>query len=192
MIKFKYVLSSLLIATMPLFSSGGYDNGTPAGKGMIDIDLTLNPGDVIDYGQSYIVWGYGITEDLDFHGYVSHEANGTNQIYYGLMYRFVNKDWIDLSTAIGPRHRDGETHAVFPQLLYTFKLKDNYEIAGSVTNIYDMTDNENLGQSHDIALRIPITFEFTKNYFKSLKFSIGVFRGVGNNAYPTYSFDMKF
>ena len=72
------------------YASGGYDNGTPAGKGNLDIDITINPGNRIDYGQSYLVCGYGLTEHLDFHGYVSQDAKGINQIYYGLMYNFYS------------------------------------------------------------------------------------------------------
>lgn len=84
------LLLTLITLGSAAYASGGYDNGTPAGKGHLDLDFTINPGNQIDNGQSYIVWGYGITEKLDFHGYVSHEDNGTNQIYYGLMYNFIS------------------------------------------------------------------------------------------------------
>ena len=63
-------LLTFVIFTSAAYASGGYDNGTPAGKGRLDLDFTLNPGNQIDNGQSYIVWGYGITEKLDFYGYI--------------------------------------------------------------------------------------------------------------------------
>ena len=54
-----------------LFGSGGYDHGTSAGKGNLDISLTWNPFGYFEQGQSYMVLGYGITNRLDLHGYFS-------------------------------------------------------------------------------------------------------------------------
>ncbi len=183
---------TLLLLHLTLSASGGYDHGTPAGDGNIDIDITINPGDYFDEGQSYLVWGYGITENDDFHGYVSHEAGGTNQIYYGWMHRFFAREWLDLSTAIGLRHREGKTNTFLPQLLYTFKLPHGFDIGGSIVNVYNITDAENLGVAYDILLRIPVTFDFAQKHFKSLKFTLGLFRSAGGNTHPTYSVDMKF
>lgn len=174
-------------------ASGGFDNGTPAGEGKWDIDVTINPGDVIDYGQSYLVWGYGLTDTLDFHGYASHEAGGTDQIYYGLMYNFYSNDYMDLSTAAGARHRLGITDALFPQLLFTIKLAGNFEIIGSFVNVYNTTDGYNRGLARDVGLRIPVPRDFTPSYFEDIRFTIGAFNAVGSNKWhPTYSVDFSF
>ena len=174
-------------------ASGGYDNGTPAGKGNWDFDLTINPGDMIENGQSYVVWGYGLTDHLDFHGYASHEAGGTNQIYYGLMYNFFSNDWIDLSSAVGFRHRLDVTDTFFPQVLYTVKLPNNFDIIGSAVNVYNTTGGYNRGVALDVALRIPVSIEFTPSFVRDIKFSVGAFRPVsGKNWYPTYSVDFRF
>ena len=146
---YKYLRSGLLLAFAAFLStnlalaSGGYDHGTPAGRGNLDLDFTLNPGNAFDDGQSYIVWGYGLTEKLDFHGYVSHEADGTNQAYMGLMYNFYSNDWLDLSTAIGFRQREDITDIFLPQLLYTVKLPNEFDIIGSAVSVYNLTDNDN-------------------------------------------------
>lgn len=144
--KFIFTVAISLAFACPAYASGGYDNGPPAGAGNLDIDVTINLGDLYNggprelynKGQSYLVWGFGLTNRLDFHGYVSHEAAGTNQIYYGLMHNFVSNDSVDLSTAFGARHRLKQVDALFPQLLYTFKLPEHFEIAGSFTNVYDI------------------------------------------------------
>ena len=174
-------------------ASGGYDHGTPAGKGKWDIDVTINPADAIKNGQSYVVWGFGLTENLDFHGYVSHEVGGTNQIYYGLMQNFYSNDHLDLSTAIGPRHRQNKIDIFFPQLLYTIKLPNDYEIIGSFTNVYNLTNKNNLGMARDVALRIPINLSFAPSYIENIHFTIGAFSGVGLGKWnATYSIDLSF
>ena len=174
-------------------ASGGYDNGTPAGKGNWDIDITINPADMIENGQSYLVWGYGLTDNLDFHGYVSHEAGGTDQVYYGLMYNFYSNDWLDLSTALGVRHRLDVTDAYLPQLLYTIKLAEGFDVIGSAVNVYNMTDGYNRGVALDVALRIPVSIEFTPSFVRDVKFSLGAFRGAGGSKWnPTYSVDFRF
>lgn len=184
---------ALLVSGSLAFASGGYDNGTPAGKGNWDVDITINPNDMIENGQSYLVWGYGLTDHLDFHGYVSHEAGGTDQIYYGLMYNFYSNDWLDLSTAAGARHRLDQTDAFFPQVLYTVKLPDGFDIIGSAVNVYNATEGYNRGVTLDIALRFPISLEFTPSFARDIKFSIGAFRGVNGTKWnPTYSVDFRF
>lgn len=180
-------------STPILMASGGYDNGTPAGKGNLDLDLTWNPFDMFEKGQSYVVWGYGITDKIDFHGYLSHETQkNMNQIYWGFMGNFFQNEWLDLSTAYGVRHREGEKHSYFPQLLYTFKLPSTYEVAGSVVNVYDHSDAENLGVTYDMAVRIPFSFTWLPSMIKESKISLGAFRSTGGTTYPTYSIDLKF
>ena len=186
------VLSFLFLSPW-LMASGGYDNGTPAGKGNLDLDLTWNPLNMFEKGQSYVVWGYGITDKIDFHGYVSNETQtNKNQLYWGFMGNFFQNDWLDLSTAYGIRHREGEIHSYFPQLLYTFKMPSSYQVAGSVVNVYDHSDAENLGVTYDVALRVPLSFTWLPSTIKETKFSLGVFRNAGGTTYPTYSVDFKF
>jgi len=173
-------------------ASGGYDNGTPAGEGKLDIEITLNPGDIVDKGQSYIVWGYGLTNTLDFHGYVSHEAGGSDQIYYGLMYNCYSNATLDLSTAIGARHRQKLINLYAPQLLYTIRLFQDYDVIGSMVNVYDTDQNLNRGITYDIAFRIPFKESLTPSFIKDAKLAIGAFRGLSGNIYPTYSIDLRF
>jgi len=174
------------------YASGGYDNGTPAGKGHLDLDFTINPANKVDNGQSYVVWGYGITDKLDFHGYLSHEANGTDQVYYGLMYNFLSNKKLDLSTAFGLRHRDSKTDLIFPQILYTVKLPRDFDIIGSSVLVYNTDDNTSLGLTFDIAFRIPVPKKFTPSFIRDIKFAIGAFRGTGDKWLPTYSIDFRF
>ena len=193
MLKRLLLLSYLGLSSPFLMASGGYDNGTPAGKGNLDLDLTWNPLDIFEKGQNYVVWGYGLTDKVDFHGYISHETvSSTNQIYCGFMGNFFQNEWLDLSTAYGMRYRDNEKHSYFPQLLYTFKLPTSYEVAGSVINVYDHSDAENLGLSYDMALRVPFSFSWLPSMIKESKFSLGVFRTAAGTTYPTYSVDFKF
>ena len=60
---------------IPLFGSGGYDHGTSTGKGQLEIDFTWNPFNIIEFGQSYLVIGYGLTGRLDVHGYYSRQTD---------------------------------------------------------------------------------------------------------------------
>ncbi|HID36545.1 MAG TPA: hypothetical protein EYP39_04095 [Ghiorsea sp.] len=137
----------MLLAPWTTWASGGYDNGTPAGEGKIDIELTWNPSNIVEDGQSYVVWGYGLTDRLDFHGYISHEARGTDQIYYGLMYNFFQHRVINLSTAIGLRHRKGLLNMFAPQLLFTLKLVNNFDLIGSAVHVYDLNNDHPRGMT---------------------------------------------
>ena len=51
-----------------LSGSGGFDNGTSTGKGKIQLDLTWNPFNYWDKGQSYAVLSYGVFQRIDIHG----------------------------------------------------------------------------------------------------------------------------
>lgn len=189
--KLYYILIALFLGTTVL-ASGGYDNGTPAGKGNLDLDFTINPGNVFENGQSYVVWGYGLTDRLDFHGYVSQDAMGTYQIYYGVMYNFFSNRHLDLSTAFGLRHLRGNTDIIFPQLLYTIKLSQGYDIIGSSVLVYRVDQEKGLGVTFDIAFRIPVPEKFTPSFARDIKFAIGAFRGVSRRWLPTYSIDFRF
>jgi hypothetical protein len=174
------------------WAAGGYDQGTPAGRGNLDLDVTLNPGDRVKNGQSYVVWGHGLTDRLDFHGYLSHEAGGTDQVYYGLMLNVFSGSWLDLSTAVGLRHRDGETHGLFPQLLYTVKLPRDFDLIGSVTRVRNTSTGRSGYPTLDVALRIPLPDTWRPGLAKSWKLDLGVFRNSAGAWNPTYSVDFKF
>ncbi|HMZ01566.1 MAG TPA: hypothetical protein PLW24_19110 [Burkholderiaceae bacterium] len=181
-----------LTACGACWAAGGYDQGTPAGRGNLDLDFTLNPGDRVKNGQSYVVWGYGLTDRLDFHGYLSHEAGGTDQIYYGLMLNVFGGPWLDLSTAVGLRHRDGDTHLLFPQLLYTIKLPRDFDVIGSVTRVRNNSTGRSGLPTLDVALRIPLPDDWRPSLAKSWKLDLGVFRNSAGSWNPTYSVDFKF
>ncbi|MEE2858195.1 MAG: hypothetical protein VX820_00580 [Candidatus Neomarinimicrobiota bacterium] len=175
-----------------MMGSGGFDHGTTVGKNKLQMDLTLNPFDVIDFGQTYVVVSFGLEDDFDLHGYFSHHANGTNQFYYGGMSRFMEKKYLDLSTAIGVRHTDFRIDIFFPQILYTIKM-NKFNIGGSFVNVAILRSFENLGTTFDIAIFFPIEKLSKKVLFiEKIELGMGFFRNLGRNIYPTYSVDMKF
>lgn len=175
------------------FASGGYDNGTSAGQGKLDLEFTLNPGNYFEEGQSYVVWGYGLSDSLDFHGYFSNEANGTNQIYAGLMYMFFSNETVDLSTALGFRQRKNVTDIFFPQLLYTIRLPQNFDVIGSIVNVYNLTGEHNRAEAFDVGLRIPVPDSLTPATLRDVKLTLGAFRATGRSDWlPTYSVDVRF
>ena len=157
----------LVIFVSMVWASGGYDHGTSTGKGKIQIDLTWNPFNYFENGQSYVVFGYGITNRLDIHGYYCDHGNyhnGVNSYYYGLFYQFFNSKYIDLATAIGKRKMmDLEFgHFFFPQILYNIKLGKDFTIGGSLVSVGTKSESlfakkENKWLTFDIALFIPIT-----------------------------------
>ena len=176
-----------------LFATGGYDNGSAVGKGNLQLDFTLNPADIVPYGQSYITWNYGLSDSIAFHGYASHEANGVNQIYYGIKYTFFENDSWDLSTAAGIRqHELSGAYLYLPQLLYTYKLPKGYDIGGSIVSVYHLRSSSFYGITSDIAFRIPIKLPWLKEHVESTKLAIGAFRNATGKLYPTYSIDIKF
>ena len=113
----------LILFVNTVWSSGGYDHGTSTGKSKLQIDLTWNPFNYFENGQSYIVIGYGITNRLDIHGYYcdhSNYNNGVDSYYYGLFFQFLDSKYLDLATAFGKRKMTNleYDHFFFPQLLY--------------------------------------------------------------------------
>ena len=192
-----------------LIASGAYDNGTSTGKGKIQIDLTLNPFNYFEYGQSYIIVSYGFSEKFDLHAYYCDHGNyrnGVNSYYYGLFYQFLDTKYLDLSTAIGTRKMDhlNYNHIFFPQILYNLKLKNYYTIGGSVVSVIDSRDpilgkSSNNWVTVDIALFIPITKYFSKiKQINEIKLGLGTFLPGFDKDYfpkamlPTYSIDIKF
>ena len=185
----------LICFSSSLFSESGYDHGTSAGKGNFDFAITINPFKKIDYGQSYVIFGYGINDKLDFHGYLSHQESNNYNHYLGLMYQFVDKEYFDLSTAFGIRsyNYQNNKHYFFPQILYSFHLTDKTSIRGSFVNLRDYSlINNSLGIAKDIALKHLIF----KNKSLIIMLSLGSFspvlwQPISGNWHPTYSFDIS-
>jgi len=185
-----------------IFSSGGYDHGTSTGKGLLELDLTWNPFDLIEFGQSYIVVGYGLTDNLDVHGYYAHQIDKEDNYYYGLFYQFIDTKYLDLATAIGRRHykiSDIED-LFFPQLLFNFKVSKNFTIGGAFVNIQRITNRKlkSRGEAFDIAIYIPLSGVVKlPKFIHELKLALGIFNpGVfepyHGNYLPTYSIDITF
>lgn len=199
-----------------LWASGGFDHGTATGKGKLQIDLTWNPFNYFENGQSYVVFGYGITNKIDLHGYYADHGNyknGVDSYYYGIFYQFVDSRYIDLATAIGKRKMMDLNYSniFFPQILYNIKLGKDYTIGGSLVIV--RTDKESLfvrtknkWLTIDVALFIPLTKYFHKiKQIDEVKIGLGAFLPGFNNNYlseailstfsqamlPTYSIDIK-
>ena len=196
-----FIILSLAVA--PLFPSGGYDHGTSTGKGLWELDFTWNPFNLFEQGQSYIVFGYGVTERMDVHGYYSIHTEGFHTYYAGLFFQFLRSEKVDLATAAGMRinGENNNNDLFFPQLLYTIKLKDGYSVGGSFVNIVSEVNQsvESMPLAMDVALFIPLSrYLSLPDTVKDLKLGIGLFNPVTNSMIepgefiPTYSIDIKF
>jgi hypothetical protein len=185
-----------IILFTPVFGSGGYDHGTAAGKNNWDISLTWNPFKYFKHGQSYIVLGYGLTDKMDIHGYISDSNDYSTNYYAGLSYQFFKSKRLDISTAIGLRKYvdSSTTHLFLPQLLYTYRINNIIKIAGSFVNIKNQDiNNKNLGFATDVFL----IFKVYENNKYNVDFTFGAFKPViwkpdEGSWYPTYSVDFKF
>ena len=178
-----------------LFGSGGYDHGTSAGKGNFDISLTWNPLGYFEQGQSYMVFGYGITKRFDFHGYFSSKNIKDGNYYAGFSYQFYKSSRFDFSTAIGIRKyvNNSITHIFTPQLLYTIHLNNRMDIGGSLVDIR----SQNLKESLGVALDLFLKYKIFENLKYKIELSVGGFNPVSwkpkyGDWYPTYSIDIKF
>ena len=186
----------LLIAATTLFASGGYDNGTSTGKGKFQLDLTWNPLNKIDFGQTYFVMSYGLTNKLDVHGYISNHADNYQTWYGGIFYQFFRSKKLHLATAIGIRKRFNRNRIdVFtPQLLYTVNLTDRIYIGGSFVDVRSQNLDNKYGTSIDIGVFYRLKYQ-TKN-IESISISFGGFHPAtwnpGTFFLPTYSIDIKF
>ena len=198
----KRIIILLLISSTQIFPSGGYDHGTSTGKGQLELDFTWNPFDLIEYGQSYIVVGYGLTDYFDIHGYFAHQTNKNDNYYAGLFYQFIDTKYIDLATAVGVRkYTDSKTLDIFaPQLLFNFKVHKKLAIGGAIVDIKRNIDNElkHKGTAFDIAFLVPLSnvIELPK-FITEIKLVFGVFNpGVFDSEHgellPTYSIDITF
>ena len=179
-----------------IFGSGGFDNGTATGRGKLQLDLTWNPFDKIEFGQTYVIGSYGITDRFDFHGYISRHPGPYYTWYGGLFYQFYKSKKLDLASAVGIRKRFDEkgAHIFAPQLLYTGKITDKICIGGSVLNIRNYESSENYGLTFDIALGYKIPFQSEK--VESISINFGGFHPAtwepDTYFLPTYSIDIKF
>jgi len=209
LLRLSYRISLIFLLSISIaLSSGGFDHGTSTGKNKIQIDLTWNPFNYFKYGQSYIVLGFGITDNLDIHSYFSDHGQyhkGVNSYYYGLYYQFLETKYLDLSTAIGKRKMDDLNyyHIFFPQFFYNIKIKKGYTVGGCIVNVKKENNqltkiSNNDWMAFDIAIFIPLTKYFERyTFIEELKFGIGAFTtGLNNNRnihgpIPTYSIDIK-
>jgi hypothetical protein len=189
----------LLLLPICLTASGGYDNGTATGKGQFQIDLTWNPFDWIDFGQTYIVMSYGLTHRLDVHGYFSHHTGGYQTWYGGIFYQFLKTKKLDLATAVGIRRRFDQnwTHIFAPQLLYTLRGSDRISVGGSWVKIKGekIKDKpENIGTAVDVGVFYKLKYE--SNRIESVSIGVGGFHPATwkpeTYFIPTYSVDIKF
>lgn len=189
-------LTCLLLIYSVVFGSGGFDNGTATGKGKFQIDLTFNPFDKYEFGQTYSIMSYGITENFDVHGYISRHNGPFYTWYGGFFYQFHKSHKIDLATAIGIRKRfdDTWTHIFSPQILYALNITEKIKIGGSLVNVYNYTTKNNYGLTYDIALGY--TIQFKDSILESISINVGGFHPVtwSPDTYflPTYSLDFKF
>ena len=183
-------------------ASGAYDKGTSAGKGIFEINLTLNPYGIISYGQDYVILNYGLTDYMDFVTYYSSHQNGTKSAYWGLFYQFVDNNIIDLGTAFGARktfNKQNGYDLFFPQLLYNFKLPKDYTIGGSIVSVYGKEEKYfNRGYTVDITFYKPVkSIKRISKKVVDAHFGFGVFKNTQmdfdlDKLYFQYSIDIKF
>jgi len=192
--------SLLIFLSNSVYASGGYDNGSSIDKGNIGIDLTWNPFNHWEKGQSYAGISYGITNKLNLHGYYSIPAKGKDNYYIGIFYQFIKYKYLDLATAIGIRNYNPkfEKHLFGPQLLYSIHPLNKISIGGSIVAIRNIKNNYKLiGTTIDIGLILPIlkNNKINKGIY-SIDFTIGAFKPIlwkpdKGLWHPTYSFDFK-
>ena len=205
----KTKLLTLLLPIL-LMASGGYDHGTSAGKGNWDISLTWNPFNYFEQGQSYAIFGYGLTNRLDIHGYYSYTHKGNDNYYGGFSYQFYKSKRIDLSTAIGVRkyRKESTTHIFLPQLLYTIRLNERIGIGGSFVDVRSASLFDNSTRDKDTStgsvqgkLGVAKDVFLMVNIYENEKYKIDITAGgfspvlwepKSGDWYPTYSIDIKF
>ncbi len=198
----KNIIIIILVSVVPIFSSGGYDHGTSTGKGQLELDFTWNPFDLIEFGQTYIVIGYGLTNYLDIHGYYAHQTDNDDNYYYGLFYQFIDTKFLDLATALGRRQyiRSDIHDLFFPQLLFNIKVGKDFTIGGACVDIHRIINNtlKFRGTAFDVAIHIPLSGVVKlPKFVHELKLALGIFNpGVfepdHGNYLPTYSIDITF
>ena len=196
----KYIKKIILIIIFVLpsltFASGGYDNGTATGKGKFRLDVTWNPFNQFDFGQTYAVISYGITNRLDVLGYISDHAGTYGTWYGGIFYQFLDTKRLDLATAVGIRRRFNMdwTHVFLPQLLYTAQITKRIHIGGSFVDIRNHKSGGRYGTAIDVGVFYRLNYE-TK-WIKSISIGLGGFHPATwepkSFFLPTYSFNFEF
>ena len=192
----KIILVTLFFLPCWAWGSGGYDNGTATGKGKFQLDLTWNPFDRFDFGQTYGVMSYGITNKIDVHGYIAHHSDGYQTWYGGLFYQFLNMKRLHVATAIGIRRSFDEnwSHLFAPQLLYTAFITESLYTGGSFVNVRNQSSDVNYGTTVDVGVFYRLQFKTER--IQSISIGVGGFHPVTwtPNTYflPTYSIDFKF
>jgi hypothetical protein len=180
-------------------ASGAYDKGTATGRGKNEFSITLNPFGIIPYGQNYAVLSYGLSNKTDIVTYFSSHQDGTKSLYIGGFYQFINSKHIDLASALGLRYTNNKNWDIFvPQLLYTFKLTNNYSIGGSIVKVIEGDNFIDKGNAIDITFYSPINFLKKLNpIIEEVYFGIGTFKNTSQKIYKDdlyfhYSIDFIF
>ena len=192
------VFYSLIVSTNMVYASGAYDKGTAAGKGNFELNLTINPFNLVSYGQNYGVLSYGIHDWVDIVFYYSMHKNRTQSYYFGGFYQFLKNNKIDLGTAVGIRKTTNKASDLFfPQLLYNIKFANNFTIGGSFVHVLDMKDKlKNKGLAIDITLFTPLpTLKKLSPKIIEAYIGLGVFKNTSmdigrDKLYLQYSLDM--
>ena len=191
---------SLIVSSNVVYASGAFDNGTAAGKGNFELNLTINPFNLVSYGQNYGVLSYGIHDRVDIVSYYSMHKNGTQSYYFGGFYQFLKNKNLDLGTGVGIRKTIGNGNDLFfPQLLYNIKLSNNFTIGGSYVHVLDIEEKlKNKGSTIDVTFYTPLT-TLKKISPKIIEAYIGfgIFKNssmdIGQDKlYLQYSLDMIF
>jgi len=191
-----------LVSPNKIFASGAFDKGTATGKGNWEINLTINPFNLISYGQNYALLSYGLSDKLDIVSYYAVHKTGLKSIYFGSLYQFVNKPYIDLASAIGIRKVYDESnsyHLFAPQLLYNVILSKKNTIGGSIVNVIDLGKKlNNKGVAIDLAFykHLPFIEKISPKIINAY-FGVGIFKNTEMSflekpIYFNYSIDIKF
>ena len=141
-----------------------------------------------------MIFGYGLTDRFDIHGYYSQTQEENNNFYGGIFYQFYKSKRVHLSTAIGFRKYNNQNtvHSFFPQLIYNVRLSKKVNIGGSFVSIGSQDLKTRIGTAQDIFIMSKI---FENDNYK-IDFSIGAFNPAfwkpkKGDWHPTYSIDIK-
>ena len=186
----------MILLTHTTKASGAYDKGTSTGKGRFELSITYNPMGIVPYGQNYGVLSYGLSNRFDIVSYYSSHQNGTKSQYVGGLYQFLNHKKFDLAAAIGLRHTKNQNWDIFfPQLLYTYKLPNDFSIGGSIVRVIELEHERIKGDAIDITLYTPLKWaEKLNGNIKKAYLGFGFFKNTETNLskdrlYIHYSLD---
>ena len=93
-------LFSWIVTSNVVSASGAYDKGTAAGKGNLEFNITINPLNLISYGQNYGILSFGIHDRVDLVSYYSTHKSGMHSYYVGGFYQFLKNKKQDLVESI--------------------------------------------------------------------------------------------